>query len=98
VADRIIHIAGYPLRVGNLYRQRCGWCPAILIDGDLSREMVAPGSERDGPMFWETGALIEVATDGGFTSSALIPHKDGDKLPLRACAAPAVKLQAVPNG
>ena len=88
-----IHIAGFPVQIGPKYRQRCAWCEAILIDGDLSREMVPEGQER-GQSKYEPGALVEVTKDGPCTMSAVVAHEDGTELPANACVGPP-KLRAV---
>jgi hypothetical protein len=88
-----IHIAGFPVQIGPKYRQRCAWCETILIDGDLSREMV-PEGQSHGPSKYESGTLVEVHKDGPCTQSAAVPHKDGDPLPANACIGPP-KLRAV---
>lgn len=88
-----IHIAGFPVQIGSKYRQRCAWCDAILIDGDLSLEMV-PDGQTGGPGKYESGALVEVQKDGPCTVSAIVPHEDGTELPANACVGPP-KLRAV---
>ena len=88
-----IHTAGFPVQIGAKYRQRCAWCDAILIDGDLSQEMVPEGT-KPGLFKYETGALVEVTVNGAVTGSAVVPHEDGAQLPANACVGPP-KLRVV---
>jgi hypothetical protein len=83
----VIHIAGMQVQVGQLLRQRCSWCGAVLADYDLTRIAVPEGQDPT-PALWETGVLV--AVDGG--ASWVVPHTDGADLPPQACAAldPAV--------
>lgn len=90
-----IHIAGFPVRIGALRRQRCAWCDAVLIDMDLRLIAVPEGQEIE-PRFWETGELVQVESDGGFTAQTLVSHKDGDALPADACGCPPVVPAAPP--
>lgn len=98
MVSKVIHIAGMPVQVGSEYRQRCAWCGEIIVDGDLAREMVAPGSERHGPGYFGLNELVEVVKNGGFTGTAVIPHEDGASVPRNCCAAAPLKLSVVPNG
>jgi hypothetical protein len=91
----VIHIAGFPTRVGTHMRQRCAWCGTVLIDLHLENVAVAAkedGSPGDLPGHWETGALV--AVDGG--CSYIVRHEDGTKIPDGWCgdgvAAPRPKL------
>jgi hypothetical protein len=84
-----VHIAGFPVRIGTLRRQRCAWCEAVLIDLDL-RQVAVPEGDDIEPRFWETGELIQVESGDGFTAQTLVTHKDGDPLPREACGFPAV--------
>lgn len=77
----VIHIAGPDVRVGELLRQRCAWCGALLIDYDLERIAVPVGQEAT-PATWPPGDLV--AVDGHV--SVVVPHEDGDDLPWDACA------------
>lgn len=91
-----IHIAGFPVQIGSKYRQRCAWCGAILIDGDMSQEMVSTGdgASPSGPGKYEMGALVEVYTAGAMTQTAVVAHEDGTQLPANACVGPP-KLRVV---
>ena len=92
----IIHIAGFPVQIGSKYRQRCAWCGAVLIDGDMSCEMVATsdGRRTHGPSKYELGALVDVTINGSVTGSAVVAHEDGAQLPANACVGPP-KLRVV---
>jgi hypothetical protein len=81
----IVHIAGFPVKVGQQSRQLCAWCGASLIDIDHRNVMVAPnadGTPGEGPHFWAIGVLV--AVDG--PASWVLEHEDGAQLPLEACA------------
>jgi hypothetical protein len=100
MTTRAIHIAGFPVRVGSLYRQRCAWCEVVLIDGDTSCEAVAPSDDGAAQvarslLFWETGGLVEVISGGGVTQTTIVPHTDGDPLPALSCPFPPRKLEVV---
>lgn len=92
--SKAIHIAGFPVRIGALRRQRCAWCDAVLIDMDLRCIAVPDGQDLE-PRFFETGELIEVVTDGGFTSQTLVAHENGAPLPREACGFPKDELPAL---
>lgn len=81
----IIHIAGFPVKVGTKVRQLCAWCGEALQDADLRNIAVAPkadGSPGDSFTPWETGVLV--AVNG--SHSWVEPHKDGDPIPKECCA------------
>lgn len=77
----VTHIAGVAVQVGTRLRQRCSWCPAVLVDYDLTRVAVPAGQDLR-PGTWEVGGLVRV--DGGV--SLLVEHEDGADLPDDACA------------
>jgi hypothetical protein len=86
-----IHIAGFPVRVGNEIRQLCAWCGERIVDLDLSAVMYAPGCETQDERshFFECNALV--ALDGPATY--VVPHEDGANLPPNCCAGkPVVRL------
>ncbi len=90
----MIHIAGFPVRIGTKGRQLCAWCGHVLFDVDHANIMVAPnadGSPGEPVQPWETGVLIEVEGNGMWT----VAHKDGDPIPVTACASPPLKLTVV---
>ena len=78
---RKIHIAGFPVRVGNRKRQRCAWCGEVLMDYDLANVLVAPGSRDPEPAHFELGALVAVDGPGSW----IVPHADGDRMPAGWC-------------
>ena len=88
----IVHIAGMGIRIGSKYRQRCAWCEAILIDGDLAEGMIPAGQEPSEPRMYEPNSLIDVAKDGPVTQFVVLPP--ADKLPPNACIGPP-KLKVV---
>lgn len=54
-----IHVAGHAMGVGPLQRQRCAWCPEILLEFDVRA--------ASAPMPFDTGALVRVNDDGTHT-------------------------------
>lgn len=81
-----LHIAGYPVEVGNQIRQRCAWCGEILLALDQSRAIASPdGTPARPPEVWTMGAVV--AMDGG--RAWLHPHEEGATLPPESCAHPA---------
>ena len=89
-----IHIAGFPVRVGNQLRQLCAWCGFALVDDDLSSIMVAPnadGSPGEPLSVWEMNALVAVDGNGKWT----VPPDDGEKLPAQCCALATPKLRVI---
>lgn len=78
----VVHFAGIDVRVGDLLRQRCGWCGALLIDYDLATVAVPLGQDPM-PATWACGALVLV--DGGLSTT--VTHEDGASLPEGACGA-----------
>lgn len=85
-----IHIAGFPVRIGSLKRQRCAWCDAILLDYDLSLIAVAPGGDTAEPRHWEMGSLVAVDGPGSW----IVKHEDGSSIPAGWCGdtRPALRL------
>ena len=78
-----VHIAGMGVEVPPHYRQRCAWCGAILVEGDLSR-MAAVG-EAPTARFFEAGRLVEVAGENPRWAGVLA-NEVGTPLPSNACA------------
>jgi hypothetical protein len=61
-----VHLAGPTLRVGNVRRQRCIWCGALLEEYDLTRvsRVLEPGEDPDAPWepaSWEVGGLVRLS-------------------------------------
>lgn len=81
--SRKVHIAGFPVRIGNELRQRCAWCGERLIDEDLSC-LASPDGSPFGT--WEVGVLV--AVEG--KHSYVVPHVDGATVPSDCCAAKLV--------
>jgi len=79
----VTHIAGNDIQIGNLLRQRCAWCGAVLVDYNLDQIMYTedtPVDERR-PATWPVGELVEI--DG--IATKLVPHENGAQLPANAC-------------
>jgi len=100
-----IHIAGFPVRVGNKGRQLCAWCGEVLFDVDYAngtpvfnriRDFWRVASNEDGtpgegPRPWEIGDLIAVEGNGKW----VVPHDNGGPLPLQCCASQRPPLRQV---
>lgn len=80
-----IHIAGFPLRIGNRVRQLCAWCGERLIDDDLDAMAFAPGSDSTVRTF-EVNALVSVERTAGLVSTGVFAHPEGEPLPVGSCA------------
>lgn len=80
MGPEVIHIAGVPVDVGCLGRQRCGWCGALLLDYDRHRIAVPEGQDPT-PATWPVGVLVAVMDGASWT----VEHIDGDDLPEGAC-------------
>lgn len=79
MSEAVVHFAGLDLQVGDVLRQRCSWCGALLIDYDLARIAVPEGQDPR-PSTWPPGRLV--AVDGG-ASWLLDPT---DRVPAGSCA------------
>jgi hypothetical protein len=89
----MIHIAGFPVRVGNHKRQLCAWCGFRLVDIDLANCASSDGAE---PGHWEPNALVRVI-DGNPTAFIVVKHVDGEAIPAGWCGDEGkARLRAVP--
>lgn len=77
----MIHIAGFPVRVGNQKRQLCAWCGERLIDDNLEAMASSDGEE---PGHFEPNALVEVSGQNPRCTS-IVPHVDGAAIPTGWC-------------
>lgn len=80
-----LHIAGFPVRVGKVARQLCAWCGMSLSDCDYANVAQPEGQTGDPFHPFECGVLVDVRKDGPVTSSVVVPHVDGDKMPAGFC-------------
>jgi hypothetical protein len=55
----MIHFAGIDVQIGQLIRQRCSWCGAVLADYNLALVAV-PIGQPGPPAMWPAGALVEM--------------------------------------
>lgn len=78
----IIHIAGNHVMVNEHLRQRCAWCGATLIDQDLTLVAVPVDQPPSSYPTWPAGELVAVLGNAKWIEA----HKDGDPLPVGACA------------
>lgn len=92
----LVHIAAPVVRVGNIRRQRCGWCGALIAEHDLERlsRALEPGEDPDAPWepaSWEPGSLVRVEGNGPRVSMRVDEGEqrpDGSfKIPEDACMA-----------
>lgn len=85
--DFQIHIAGHPVQVGTVLRQRCAWCGAVLIDEDLSRIAVPVDQADKAYPTWEHGVLVKTnVLDGSGGYWTVVEHTEGDPVPVGCCA------------
>jgi len=77
----IVHVIGTEIVVGDLSRQRCSWCGALVEDRDFSRMAVAlqPGQTAEEAVEamrqtrWEPGSHVAVDGNMGY----VVPHEEG---------------------
>lgn len=77
----VIHIAGPDIQIDTQLRQRCAWCGAVLFDYALDHIAVPEGQDSR-PGTWPVGKLVEIEDNGSW----VVPHIEGEQLPLNACA------------
>ena len=96
----MIHIAGQPVQVGSVCRQRCSWCGAVLQEVDLKNVAVHPPPKPGEKLVFEfeVGRLIKVEGTNP-TSYHVLPHNDGDQMPAGFCGDEGKpRLRAVTEG
>ncbi len=107
MADRIVHIAGAPVRVGPLCRQLCAWCGAKLDDKDLRYTHTFGPQVKLPPIgfgHFAVGAYVRVTIiDGLVRGSSVIGTFDVDVLPPQdfcgeSDVAAVLASEAVGNG
>jgi hypothetical protein len=81
----VIHIAGFPVRVGREARQLCAWCGLMLSDCDYANIAQPEGQTGDPFHPFEVGVLVDVTKNGPVTQSIVLPHKDGGPMPAGFC-------------
>ncbi|HKY40678.1 MAG TPA: hypothetical protein VJN18_32305 [Polyangiaceae bacterium] len=98
MADRIIHIAGEPIRVGVLGRQLCAFCGYALQSRNVRHLSFIGPAPKMGFSTWKVGALVEVR-EGGASHVGVLGE---DPVPNGGCwesaLAEAVAEEAVGNG
>jgi len=73
MTTRIVHVAGQPMRLGFVARQRCQWCGEPIIDDDLSNAMSPdPFPEPYGVHVFPVGAFVAIEQRGGFRQTAVL--------------------------
>lgn len=95
----LVHIAGPAIRAGDVIRQRCAWCGALLSEHDLARIAFPDGEDpglvdADGAptLRWEglvaisTGPELEDGRSGSTALWAVADPEDG-KIPDDSCMA-----------
>jgi hypothetical protein len=96
----LVHLAAAPIRAGDVIRQRCAWCGALIEERDLSRTAVAlePGEtpedaerhfiDADGnpTTRWDGLVAVDRGDDGGAALWAVDDPADG-KIPPDSCMA-----------
>ena len=81
----MIHVAGFPVRVGYEAKQLCAWCGVILSECDYRNTAQPDGQTGDPFSPFEVGRLVEVTKDGPCTASVVLPHVDGAPMPAGFC-------------
>lgn len=93
----LVHLAAPPVRVGDVIRQRCAWCGALIDEYDLSRTAVAlePGQDDDDARRslvddagnpargWE--GLVAVDTHEGAGAKWSVDDPADGKIPADSC-------------
>lgn len=69
----MIHLAGPPITVESVVRQRCAWCGGLLVTLNMS----IPDWERQP---WQPGSPITVDGDRQY-----MEQHPSDKIPSNAC-------------
>lgn len=99
MTEALVHLAAPPLRAGDIIRQRCAWCGALIEERDLSRTavQVQPGeSDEDAwrslvnddgspARGWE--GLVAVDVSVGSSVRWAVPDPDDGKIPADSCMA-----------
>lgn len=90
----VVHVAGPTLRAGNVRRQRCSWCGALLSEYDLTRiaRPLEPGEDPDAPWepsSWPVGGLVGISGTNPICSRIVDPEMvDGEpQIPADSCMA-----------
>lgn len=76
---RVIHVAGSQVQVGMQFRQRCGWCGAIILDIDLT-DLLNQGNTAS-VTAWPPGSFVVVEGDTAYA----ISESWGGRLPEGHC-------------
>src|SRR4051812_46195986 len=82
--DSVCHIAGFPIGVGDVARQRCAWCGDVLATAHRTNETGVEQAEfpaKKSEDLWQVGSFIRATSDG--RSVVGIVWKD--EIPTDAC-------------
>lgn len=99
--SHVVHVAGMVLTVGDVIRQRCAWCGALIDERDTSRMAVQvdttaspevqqhEANEAIHRTRWEPGALVAIAGDGPGGGGAywVVDEPADGKVPPESCMA-----------
>lgn len=90
----IVHIAGVPIRAGNVIRQRCAWCGALIDEIDLERVAWQDDGENENPFIDAKGdpktrwqGLVAVEGGDALIGRWAVPDPDDEKIPEDSCMA-----------
>lgn len=98
--SHLVHLAGPPIRVRNVIRQRCAWCGAVLQEDDLDRIawVAEEGAEDEHPLIEPDGtpkarwAGLVAVEEGNPTAKWAVEESADREVPSDSCMAldPAV--------
>lgn len=90
MSGHLVHLVGPPLRAGDVIRQRCAWCGALIDEYDLTRVAIPEG---DPPLVHEDGTpcggwtgLVAVA-EGSPTVKWAVENPPDGRMPEDSCMA-----------
>jgi hypothetical protein len=94
----LVHLAAPPIRAGDVIRQRCGWCGALIEELDLTRTAVQiqPGETEDDarrslvaddgtPAPGWAGLVAVDVCEGVVTAKWAVPDPEDGQIPADSC-------------
>lgn len=99
-AQVVIHLAGYHVVLGGRLRQRCAWCGALLVDVELSAEVIGELTPTAmGSGWWmkahgvvPAGVFVRQRRNGSWTEHR---WSSAEPMPASACALVADEITAL---
>lgn len=100
MSEALVHFAAPPLRAGDVIRQRCAWCGALIEERDLSMTAVQiqPGETADDARRtlvgddgtpargWEGLVAVDVQ-EGIITAKWAVDDPADGRIPVDSCMA-----------